>query len=95
MLKGVHPSLTERIISGQHWKVLGVRLLYSSTTETVLWWNVGELGVMGGLSSVVRALAAQASDLGSIPSDFPVFPQSIFSLAVCSINILLFILHAS
>ena len=27
---------------------------------------------VGGLRSVVRALAAQASDLGSIPSGFPV-----------------------
>ena len=27
---------------------------------------------VGGRSSVVRALAAQASDLGSIPSGFPV-----------------------
>ena len=32
-------------------------------------WNVG---VVGGRSSVVRTLAAQASYLGSIPGDFPV-----------------------
>ena len=41
---------------------------------------------MSGRSSVVRALAAQASDLGSIPSDFPVFPHSIFSLCVVLIS---------
>ena len=40
--------------------------------------------VMGGRSSVVRALAAQASDLGSIPSDFPVFFT--FHLACVSIK---------
>ena len=38
--------------------------------------------VVGGPSSVVRALVAQASDLSSIPSDFPVFPHSFFSLCV-------------
>ena len=33
--------------------------------------NVEELGAMGGYSSAVRALVAQASELGSIPSGFP------------------------
>ena len=42
-----------------------------------------ELGVLGDHSSEVIALAAQASDLGSIPSDFPVsFPHSFFSLSL-------------
>ena len=38
--------------------------------------------LVGGRSSVVRALVAQASDLGLIPSDFPVCPHSIPSLCV-------------
>ena len=45
---------------GKNWEVTG-------------YWNVGEVEVVGGRSSVVRALAAQASNLGSIPNDFPVF----------------------
>ena len=50
-------------------------------------WGRGWLRVMGSRSSVVRALAAQASNLGSIPSDFPVsFPHSIFQ-PECSVNI--------
>ena len=44
---------------------------------------------VGGRSSVVRALAAQASDLGSIPGGFPVLFHIPFSACVCSINILL------
>ena len=54
---------------------------------TVLKWNVGRLVVVGGRSSVVRALAAQASDLGSIPSDFLIFFT--FHLACVSITIYL------
>ena len=46
--------------------------------------------VVGGRSSVVRALAAQASDLGSIPGGFPVLFHIPFSACACSINILLF-----
>ena len=36
------------------------------------WVGCGGLVVVGGRSSVVRALAAQASDLGSIPDDFTI-----------------------
>ena len=43
---------------------------------------------MGGRSSMVRALTVQASDLGSIPSGFPVLFHIPFSACVCSINIL-------
>ena len=42
---------------------------------------------MGGRSSVVRALAAQASDLDSIPSDFPVYHIPSSAQPVFSINI--------
>ena len=42
-------------------------VLYSSTTKQ--YWNVEELGIMGGCNSVVRALVAQATNLGSIPND--------------------------
>lgn len=42
-------------------------------------------GGCGHLAIVVIALAGQASDLDSIPSDFPVsFPHSTFSLSVMS-----------
>ena len=46
--------------------LLGVRLLYSSTTRQ--YQNVEELGAMSGHRSEVRALAAQASNLGLILS---------------------------
>ena len=48
-------------------------------------WN---MEAVGGRSSVVRALAAQASDLGSIPGGSPVLFYIPFSACVCSINIL-------
>ena len=39
---------------------------------TILQYGIWrELVAVGGRSSVVRALAAQASDLGSIPGGFP------------------------
>ena len=48
------------------------------TTYIWWYWDVEEQGAVGGhsvLYIVVRALVAQASDLGLIPSDFPVsFP---------------------
>ena len=46
------------------------------------------LVAVGGRSSVVRALAAQASDLGSIPGSFPILFHIPFSACV-SINTLL------
>ena len=56
-----------------------VRLLYSTTTQQYGMWR--GLVAVGGRSSVVGALAAQASDLGSIPGGFPVlFHIPLFSL---------------
>ena len=51
-------------------------------------WGI-KLVVVGSRSSVVRALAAQASDLGSIPSDFPVSFFKFHLQPVYSVNILL------
>ena len=45
----------------------------------------------GGRGSVVRALAAQASNLDSIPGSFPILFHIPFLACVCSINILLII----
>ena len=59
----------------------------SSTTQQYGMWR--ELVAVGGRSSVVRALAAQASDLGSIHGGFPVLFHIPFSACVYSINILL------
>ena len=56
----------------------------------LLWRGLVAVGVC---SSVVRALAAQASDLGSIPGEFPVLFHIPFSACV-SINTLL-IIHQS
>ena len=58
-------------------------------------WNEEGLVAVGGLSSVVRALAAQASDLGSIPGGFPALFHIPFSACVCSINILIIIHQAT
>ena len=57
-------------------KMMCRRELVSQSVEGSTAWRM----VVGGRSSVVRASAAQASNLGSIPGDF--IPHSIFSLCI-------------
>ena len=65
---------------------VGCETAVCSTTQQYGIWK--GLVAVGGCSSVVRALAAQASDLGSIPGGLPVLFHIPFSASVCSINTL-------
>ena len=76
------------LVEASHLECVGcetaVEQYYQDTQQYGMWKG---LVAVGGRSSVVRALAAQASDLGSISGGFPVPFHIPFSACVCSINI--------
>ena len=56
----------------------------SSTTKQ--YWNVRVPAVIGSCNLVVKALVAQASDLGSISGDFPVLFYILLLTCVSDVN---------